>query len=465
MKKRIFSLILALVVAVFLFVPASAEEAAGGGGRIVGFWDAFGSTFDGGQFGSGGGRDAYTEYVSQLQTDLGTTILTDGGILIPLIVASWDAYGAVSGVATVISHGSVGSTNFLASVQWQDITYDQRFICFDSPSWPFDGTYTYVINCTLNNMVYSSLDESSHIASKGSKLSAVEIVRFKGLSNSLSSFNGYAYAKLTPTTGSLSNYTSSPVDSSTRTGSLSGNYIYTGDNGTQIYENVTIVSESEKTFYDPTTGTTTAYDHYVYDYSTRTYTLYDAAGNVIAVITYGDDQLTISKDGTDTGLSYLGSDSGSGGSSGGSSIWDFLGKIVDWLGKIVDGITGLASSLLDGIKGLFVPSEGFFSSSVGDLKTNFEGKMGLITYPILVLYNFFDRVTTLDEQQPVFTWTNITWMDHVLIPAGQLDFNEFLNDIPALKTAHDVYLQVVNAILIFGFLDLCYKKYRSIVNQ
>ena len=90
--------------------------------------------------------------------------------------------------------------------------------------------------------------------------------------------------------------------------------------------------------------------------------------------------------------------------------------------------------------------------------------MGLITYPTSVLYNFFDRVSTLQSQEPVFTWTSISWMDHVLIPAGRFDFNDALSS-PSLQQAHEVYLDVVNAILILNFLGLCYRKYREIVNK
>jgi hypothetical protein len=57
-----------------------------------------------------------------------------------------------------------------------------------------------------------------------------------------------------------------------------------------VYENVSFVDETNNTFYNPTTNTTTAFENWQYDYSTREYTL-TTSDNKQITIRYGDDSV------------------------------------------------------------------------------------------------------------------------------------------------------------------------------
>ena len=61
-----------------------------------------------------------------------------------------------------------------------------------------------------------------------------------------------------------------------------------GDN--TVYENVNFVDETNQTFYNPTTNTTTNFTDWQYDYSTREYTL-TTSDNKQITIRYGDDSV------------------------------------------------------------------------------------------------------------------------------------------------------------------------------
>ena len=90
----------------------------------------------------------------------------------------------------------------------------------------------------------------------------------------------------------------------TRVGSMVGNYVYTGNNGTQmIAENITIVNEGDKTIYNPVTETTYVYNTYNYDYTTRTYnTVTEDNQNII--VNFADNCLNLTVDGVEYNLSY-----------------------------------------------------------------------------------------------------------------------------------------------------------------
>lgn len=135
-----------------------------------------------------------------------------------------------------------------------------------------------------------------------------------------------------------------------------------------------------------------------------------------------------------------------------------------WLTGIKDAIIGLPARIADAVKALFIPDEAFFGTAVADLQATFQGRMGLLTYPMSVLYNFTDRVLNIQNQEPILRWNAVNFMDHQLIPAGQYNLNDGLQT-PALKTAHDIYFIVVNAVMILAFLDLCWKKYREVTHN
>ncbi|MDD3346224.1 hypothetical protein, partial [Oscillibacter sp.] len=119
--------------------------------------------------------------------------------------------------------------------------------------------------------------------------------------------------------------------------------------GGNTYENVTIVNEGDSTYFNPVTGETVSYSTWAYDYTTRTYTLYDADGNVVAVIQYGDDKLTIQTPDESYDINYVVPDSSGGSGSGGTLDPGESGSGSSLLDKIKDGILGVLGSLIEGL--------------------------------------------------------------------------------------------------------------------
>ena len=126
----------------------------------------------------------------------------------------------------------------------------------------------------------------------------------------------------------------------TRPGTITGKYLV--QNG-DAYEDssTTIINEDDNSIYNPVTNTTTNYDSWSYDYSTRTYTMTDNTNNSVSTVTYGDENITINEGGNTYNVYYGtvinnngGDDSGNGGNNGGGTDIDFPSNTgIDTLGE------------------------------------------------------------------------------------------------------------------------------------
>lgn len=141
-------------------------------------------------------------------------------------------------------------------------------------------------------------------------------------------------------------------------------------------------------------------------------------------------------------------------------------SILDWLKQIWESICNIPSAIAEAIASIFVPSPDFYSTAISNLKDAFSDRMGLLTYPISVLFDFLDRVVNLSEQQPILTWGNIYLPGYAtpLVAAGQYNLNDAIGTSQG-KQLHDIYLVIVDAIMVLAFVDLCRHKYQKIIHN
>lgn len=87
--------------------------------------------------------------------------------------------------------------------------------------------------------------------------------------------------------------------------SFVGNYGIIGDNGqiTQV-DNSSIVNETNNTYTNPCTGTTSTITEWTYDYSDRSYNVTTESGDTVT-ITYGDENITIQEGDTVYNVYYM----------------------------------------------------------------------------------------------------------------------------------------------------------------
>lgn len=126
-------------------------------------------------------------------------------------------------------------------------------------------------------------------------------------------------------------------------------------------------------------------------------------------------------------------------------------------------ITALGDFILDGIKSLFIPAEGYFSSLFDRLNTFFSERFGFLYFPIEHFISWCNRLLTLQDADPYITIPEVKFEGEVFIPAMTYTF-DFLDTEP-WSTIHNLYLTAIDVALIMSFVQLLQRKYDEVIGK
>lgn len=136
------------------------------------------------------------------------------------------------------------------------------------------------------------------------------------------------------------------------------------------------------------------------------------------------------------------------------------GTIVE---KIEETKNGIISGIVDGIKGLFLPSDDFFKTYFDDLYLWFSDKFGFLTIPFDILIRLCDLLLGSSSVDFVVTLPSCQIMGQSLWPAMSFNLTQFLMaDFSVLVTGCRIG---TNFLLIFSFVGLCRKKYDEVMSN
>lgn len=127
---------------------------------------------------------------------------------------------------------------------------------------------------------------------------------------------------------------------------------------------------------------------------------------------------------------------------------------------ITNAIEVAVTTVLDGLKELFIPSEGYFSSLFDRLNTFFSERFGLLYFPIEHLLSVLNRILTLTDQAPQIAIPEISYEGEVFIPAMVYTF-DFLADEP-WSTVHGWYLVAMDVAMVMCVVRLLQSKYEEV---
>ena len=355
MLKRIISFLSVFVILFPLVcVPANADTADDVGDSVGSFAEwlyrlSYPSesvlTWFKSKITSDGDSTAYSDYTADLDSSLGTYTVTNNGLRLYFNAIS------CSGSIDSFTAGNPFELQYTAVS-----TSKTRYVYFDTISLPFACTYdvgysfTATTNVNVDN-IYSNLASGTATAGTligpyGSSTNYIIIYPVAYASTATILFGSF-YVDIVPVSGTVSDNTGVDVSSDTRAGSLTGDLMYVGDNGTQVAaDDVTLFDESTGTVYNPSTNDSYNTTNWNYDYSDRSYHFTTDDSHTGKVV-YGDDNASVTltdSDGNTITYNYYYTVSGSSGSgSSGTSIWSKLG---DLLGTVVDGFVSLVSTAL-----------------------------------------------------------------------------------------------------------------------
>lgn len=150
--------------------------------------------------------------------------------------------------------------------------------------------------------------------------------------------------------------------------------------------------------------------------------------------------------------------------SGNQAIQDNADKNTETIvEKVEDVKNGIISGIVDGIKGLFLPSDDFFKAYFDDLYAWFSDRFGFLSFPVDLLIRLVDMFLGASFKDCVLVLPSFSISGYPLW--GDLSFNltEFLNtNFPFLLTS----IQMVTSIyLIFSFVQLCERKWEEVMKN
>lgn len=86
-----------------------------------------------------------------------------------------------------------------------------------------------------------------------------------------------------------------------------------------------------------------------------------------------------------------------------------------------------------------------------------------MSYPLELIINILNKILDINFSEPIINIPEITepFTETTLISETNFNFNTLLEN-QTLKNVHDIYLIIVDAVLIFAFVNLLKKKMEEV---
>lgn len=154
-------------------------------------------------------------------------------------------------------------------------------------------------------------------------------------------------------------------------------------------------------------------------------------------------------------------------------IWDTLKEILNFINPLSENffVYKLVSLLIEAVKSLFLPSQGYFEEYITDMNDWFSERLGILYYPVDLVVTFLEKIGQISESgSAIIHWGNFNFMGAELIQSGSYDLNALIDSNETLTNIHSIYLVFTDVILWLGlcvlakntFVDIFGGKYDEI---
>jgi len=133
-----------------------------------------------------------------------------------------------------------------------------------------------------------------------------------------------------------------------------------------------------------------------------------------------------------------------------------LGKITDFFGSFFENI-------INALKSLFIPEDGYFSDFFNRLNDFFSEKLGFLYEPIDLFFKFLNAIQSASASaSPGLTFPEIKWEDTIIVPETKVDFSIVQEKMPDLQ--EKIYF-VTDIIMVGAVLILLEKKIDEVMHR
>ena len=133
---------------------------------------------------------------------------------------------------------------------------------------------------------------------------------------------------------------------------------------------------------------------------------------------------------------------------------------------VVNAIVQLGQTILDGLKQLFIPSDGYFEGVASDMQAWLEDHLGLLVYPFTLVTDLASRIAAVQGGEPTAHIPEIAYMDsgekYVLIEEQEVNLYEQVGRNETFLELHQLYLMAMDAAIGGALAFLAWKKFDQI---
>ena len=149
-------------------------------------------------------------------------------------------------------------------------------------------------------------------------------------------------------------------------------------------------------------------------------------------------------------------------------IWETIKDIVSFINPFSENffVYKLIDLLVDALKSLFIPSDGFFDTYFTELKDWFSERLGFLFYPFELLIDILNKILNVNFSEPIFNIPDISepFTNKKFINATTFNFNDLLSN-SILNTVHNIYFICVDAFIVFELVNLFRRKYEEVTTK
>lgn len=149
-------------------------------------------------------------------------------------------------------------------------------------------------------------------------------------------------------------------------------------------------------------------------------------------------------------------------------IWDTLKEVLSYINPFSENffVYKLIELLINALKSLFIPSDGFLENYFNELKEWFSARLGFLSYPLELILNILERIKTINFEEPIIQIPDFVEpsTNEKIISSRTYNLNSLLEN-NTFKTCHDIYFVLVDAIIIFGLVNLLKNKMEEVLTK
>lgn len=152
-----------------------------------------------------------------------------------------------------------------------------------------------------------------------------------------------------------------------------------------------------------------------------------------------------------------------------SDLWNNLKGAFD---SVIKSIGDFFTGIMDFLKSLFIPRDGFFDDKMQELQAAAKEHLGLLYEIPEFVVNFIQSlISHINNAHNVtsFPYPAIEYQGYTLIPAGYIDFGYYISVLNDFTDYHfhlyDCYIAFTKVLASIWFINFCYKKLQVILGS